>query len=130
MEMEAKIFILILLVSLVLSIGVSCLIRKRLREGRLLRLTGRKCMDVGMLVDSHFFDLPIDRDLIARELNFISRKISVPAGLLRPNDVLEDLIGVDYFVGDAVLEIERRLQLSGASSLRRLTIRQIIMLIS
>lgn len=67
-----------------------------------------------------------DREVAKKELIGLATALSVPAGLLRPDDIVEEIIGKDYFVGDAVLEIEKRLQHLRNKELNKLTVQQVI----
>lgn len=109
------------------TVGVGLWGRWRLRKKRILRLSGRANIGVDALVTSLIEYYLVDRDAVTEELHGISRALSVPVGLLRPDDVLQDLIGTDYFVGDAVLEIERRLQLAGVKNSDPLTLQMVVL---
>lgn len=52
----------------------------------------------------------IDPQCAHRELVALARGLGVPAGKLRPNDVVAELLGDSEIAGDDLLEIEVRLQ--------------------
>lgn len=72
----------------------------------------------------------IDECVVRKELLALSSALSIPVGLLRSEDVVEELIGEDYFSGDAVLEIEKKLQFLPRCELHKLTVRKVIVALS
>jgi hypothetical protein len=64
-----------------------------------------------------------------RELTGLARVLGVAPGKLRADDVLEDLVRNELGVGDALLDIEHRLEKSGAalsSAPRKWTVAEVV----
>jgi hypothetical protein len=63
-------------------------------------------MDLALAIAAEHSDV----DKVKSELLVLAKVLRIPVGKLRPDDVVEELAGRDFFVGDALLEIEVRLQ--------------------
>jgi len=104
------------------------MLKRRRTKQRLERLASRSVWDSNAVADSIVGTVQsVDQASVKRQLTALAAAISVPVGLLRPDDVVEDLIGKDYFAGDAVLDIERQLQHTDAANVTRLTVRQVVL---
>lgn len=91
-------------------------------------MADRVVSDVDLIVDAIVGGRRnIDREVVKKELIEFASALSVPVGLLRADDVVEELIGQDYFAGDAVLGIEKRLQSLRCEIAERSTIQQVIL---
>lgn len=95
-----------------------------------MRLKNRSVLSVDFLVDQIAEKSDVDRGAAKKEWIALADALALPAGLLRPEDVVEELIGKDYFVGDAVLEIERRLQSLPGQELPKPTVGQVVLPLS
>ncbi|MGE0330876.1 MAG: hypothetical protein AB7P37_09280 [Ramlibacter sp.] len=95
-----------------------------------MRLKGRSVLSVDFLVDQIAGKSDIDKGTAKKEWIALANALALPAGLLRPEDVVEELIGQDYFVGDAVLEIEGRLQSLPGQELHKPTVGQVVLSLS
>jgi len=101
--------------------------RRRARRSRLDKLAARSELDLASLVRD-LSSPGYDPGRIRSELSALAKALSVPPGKLRPDDVVEDLAGRDFFAGDALLEIEVRLQkaLPDRSPQRKLTVSDVV----
>lgn len=128
MQLQENVDILPWLLLLIgLSIGVSWILKKQHTKKRLLKLSTRKLLEVDTVAELMVGTIQHnDREVAKKELIGLATALSVPAGLLRPDDIVEEIIGKDYFVGDAVLEIEKRLQHLRNKELNKLTVQQVI----
>ena len=112
------------------SVGAGVWLKQRKTTERLLRLKNRDVLDVDFLVDQLAEKSDVDRGTAKKEWIALADALALPAGLLRPEDVVEELIGQDYFVGDAVLEIERKLQSLPGQELHKPTVGQVVLSLS
>lgn len=112
------------------SVGATVWLKRRKTTARLLRLKNRSVLGVDFLIDQIAERSDVDRGAAKKEWIALADALALPAGLLRPEDVVEELIGQDYFVGDAVLEIERKLQLLPGQEFHRPTVGQVVLSLS
>ena len=88
----------------------------------------RAVLDIDSVVDAIASGKEnIDREIVKKELIGLAGALSLPIGLIRADDIVEELIGDDYFVGDAVTGIEKRLQSLQKKIVERPTVQQVIL---
>ena len=112
------------------SVGGSVLLKRRKATARFMRLKSRSVLGVDFLVDQIAEKSDVDKGTAKKEWIALADALALPAGLLRPEDVVEELIGQDYFVGDAVLEIEKKLQSLPGQELHKPTVGQVVQSLS
>jgi|SRR5882724_574780 len=122
---DSMIFALIAVI-LIAGVLISLWEKRRNISARHARLSGRSVLSMEILLLEIASSEPLDSESVERELVRLADALSVQPGLLRGNDVVQDLIGKDRYAGDAVLEIEQDLQKVGISSERGLTVRDVI----
>ncbi|GKS88186.1 hypothetical protein [Acidovorax sp. SUPP2539] len=95
-----------------------------------MKLKNREELNIDFLIDQIAEGRAINESVAKNELIALSNALSIPVGLLGPEDVVEDLIGQDYFSGDAVLEIEKKLLSLRNQEFCKPTVRKIILALS
>ena len=115
---------------MVSGLGIGFFVKKKKLRARLLKLRGREQLSSDILVDKILEGSQANKEVAKNELIILSNALGIPVGLLRPEDVVEDLIGQDYFIGDAVLDMEKKLQSLPNQKFHKPTVRQIILALS
>lgn len=127
-EGEMTFYLLLLMVAG--SIGIVFFLKNRKAIERRLRLENREELNVDLLVSEITEGSDVNKSTAKQELIALSNTLSLPVGFLRPEDIVEELIGQDYFTGDAVFEIEKKLQLLPNHEFHKPTVRQVILALS
>ena len=120
----------LLTILMVSGLGIGFFVKKKKLRARLLKLRGREQLSSDILVDKILEGSQANKEVAKNELIILSNALGIPVGLLRPEDVVEDLIGQDYFIGDAVLYMEKKLQSLPNQKFHKPTVRQIILALS
>lgn len=120
----------LLTILMVSGLGIGFFVKKKKLRARLLKLRGREQLSSDILVDKILEGSQANKEVAKNELIILSNALGIPVGLLRPEDVVEDLIGQDYFIGDAVLDMEKKLQSLPNQKFHKPTVRQIILALS
>lgn len=127
---ETELTILTLLLSIMICVGFGVFLKRKNTMIRISKMRDRRKCNIESLIDNISDGLIVNKAIAESELMNIAQALNVPVGLLRPDDVLEYLIGEDYFVGDAILEIEMRLNSLLDQGIDKPTIREIILAFS
>lgn len=90
-------------------------------------LVGRDDLGLEGVAES-FASKELDPAKVRAELVAIAAALRISPGKLRPDDLIEELAKHDFFAGDALLEIEARLQklMEKKKSMERLTVRDVV----
>lgn len=102
-------------------------LKMRASTRRLARLKNRIEIDLIDLAKSIAKE-DYDVDKVSSELVILAKALSVPVGKLRPDDILEELVGRDFFASEALLDIELRLHKTSFNKQteERLTVRNVV----
>lgn len=129
-SLEKEMVVYLLTILMVSGLGIGFFVKKKKLRARLLKLRGREQLSSDILVDKILEGSQANKEVAKNELIILSNALGIPVGLLRPEDVVEDLIGQDYFIGDAVLDMEKKLQSLPNQKFHKPTVRQIILALS
>lgn len=106
-------------------------LKVRASTRRLARLKDRIEIDLIDLAKSIAKE-DYDVDKVSSELVILANALSVPVGKLRPDDILEEFVGRDFFASEALLEIELRLHNKSfkKQNEEKLTVRKVVTYLS
>ena len=129
-SLEKEMVVYLLTILMVSGLGIGFFVKKKKLRARLLKLRGREQLSSDILVDKILEGSQANKEVAKNELIILSNALGIPVGLLRPEDVVEDLIGQDYFIGDAVKKKKKKLQSLPNQKFHKPTVRQIILALS
>jgi hypothetical protein len=95
-----------------IALVFTIVMKSRNTSNRLRKLESRSLIDIADLCKLIGSETKFDIEKMSVELTLLAKALEIPVGKLRPDDFVEDLVGKDFYAGDALLEIEARLQSS------------------
>ena len=107
-----------------------CYLRIKKRKERQSRFADRKVVPDDQLArEIHAGAEDLNFDRVLSTLRELAQKLQMPVGALRADDLMSDLIGQDFFAGDAMLDIEQRLSREANLPLE-LTIKRVVLILA